>query len=112
MHYRRACSQEEQLIWGCGYVSRWESGERRTLRMSYLLVRHKVEDYERWKPGFEEHGATRKESGSKGVRLFRNADDPNETVIITEWDDLEKAREFAQSDDLRETMQRLGVAGQ
>ena len=80
--------------------------------MPYLLVRHKVEDSERWKPGFEEHGANRKESGSKGVRLFRNADDPNETVIITEWDDLEKARQFAQSDDLRETMQRLGVAGQ
>ena len=80
--------------------------------MAYLLVRHKVEDYERWKPGFEDHGATRKESGSKGVRLFRNADDPNETVIITEWDDLEKARQFAQSDDLRETMQRLGVAEQ
>src|SRR5215207_1926254 len=86
---------------------RWESGERRTLRMPYMLVRHKVEDYERWKPGFEEHGATRKESGSKGVRLFRNADDPNETVILLEWDDLENARQFAQSDDLREAMQRV-----
>ena len=80
--------------------------------MPYMLVRHKVEDYERWKPGFEEHGATRKESGSKGVRLFRNADDPNETVILLEWDDLENARQFAQSEDLRETMQRVGVADQ
>src|SRR5215211_7845845 len=87
---------------------RWESGERRTLRMPYVLVRHKVEDYERWKPGFEEHGATRKESGSKGVRLFRNADDPNETVIITEWDDLEKARQFAQSDDFLPRRSRNG----
>src|SRR5215208_4517756 len=69
-----------------------ESGERRKA-MPYLLVRHKVEDYERWKPGFEEHGATRKESGSKGVRLFRSADDPNETVILLEWDDLENARQ-------------------
>jgi heme-degrading monooxygenase HmoA len=92
--------------------------------MPYMLVRHKVEDYERWKPGFEEDGATRKESGSKGVRLFRNADDPSETVILLEWDDLaqtvillewddlENARQFAQSDDLRETMQRVGVADQ
>jgi len=43
--------------------------------MPYMLVRHKVEDYENWKPVFEEHGDTRRESGSKGVRLFRNADD-------------------------------------
>src|ERR671938_1594791 len=91
---------------------RGKAGERKRRLMPYMLVRHTVEDYERWKPGFEEHGATRKESGSKGVRLFRNADDLNETVILLEWDDLENARQFAQSDDLRETMQRLGVAVQ
>ena len=78
--------------------------------MPYMFVRHKVEDYERWKPVFEEHGSTRRESGSKGVRLFRNADAPNETVILLEWDDLEKARRFAQSENLRETMERAGVA--
>ena len=38
--------------------------------------------------------------------------DPNETVILLEWDDLENARQFAQSKDLRETMQRVGVADQ
>ena len=78
--------------------------------MPYMFVRHNVEDYERWKPVFEEHGSTRRESGSKGVRLFRNADAPNETVILLEWDDLEKARRFAQSENLRETMERAGVA--
>jgi hypothetical protein len=44
--------------------------------MLYLLVRAKVEDYEKWKPGFDEHSATRQERGSKGGCLFRNADDP------------------------------------
>jgi heme-degrading monooxygenase HmoA len=80
--------------------------------MPYLHVRHKVEDYERWKPISDEHRAVRQESGSKGGRLFRNADDPNETVILFEWDDLDKARTFAQSQDLRETMQRAGVTDQ
>ena len=78
--------------------------------MPYLLVRHRVDDYGRWKPGFDEHGTTRKSHGSAGGLLLRNADDPNELVILLEWDDLAKARQFAQSDDLRETMQRLGVA--
>jgi heme-degrading monooxygenase HmoA len=80
--------------------------------MPYTLLRAKVEDYERWKPGFDEHSTSRRESGSKGGRLFRNADDPNEVVILLEWDDLENARQFTQSEDLREAMQRHGVAGQ
>jgi heme-degrading monooxygenase HmoA len=84
--------------------------EWRTYPMPSMLVRHKVHDYARWKTIFDEHGATRQASGSRGGRLFRNADDPNEVVAIFEWDDLEKARQLAQSDDLRETMQRAGVA--
>jgi heme-degrading monooxygenase HmoA len=80
--------------------------------MPAVLVRHKLQDYDAWKPGFDQDGSTREASGSRGGRLFRNADDPNETFILFEWDDLEKAREFAGSDDLRETMQRLGVADQ
>ncbi len=47
--------------------------------------------------------------GSRGGQLFRNATDPNELVILLEWDDLEKARQFTQSEDLREVMQGLGV---
>jgi heme-degrading monooxygenase HmoA len=78
--------------------------------MPYLLVRHKVEDFDRWKPVYDEHGATRKATGSLGSQLLRNADDPNEMVILFRWDTLENARRFAQSDDLREAMQRAGVA--
>ena len=80
--------------------------------MPYSLLRHKVEDYERWKPVFDEHVPAFTQSGSKGGRLFRNADDPNEVVILLEWDALENARQFYGSDDLRETMQRAGVAEQ
>lgn len=78
--------------------------------MAYILVRHKVADFATWKPVFDGHAATREAQGSKGGRLLRNADDPNELVILFEWDDLEQARQFAQSDDLRQTMQRAGVA--
>ncbi len=80
--------------------------------MPHLLVRHKVQDYARWKPGFDEHGATRKASSSKGGLLFRSADDPNELVILLEFEDLDKARAFAGSDDLREKMREVGVVDQ
>jgi heme-degrading monooxygenase HmoA len=78
--------------------------------MSYLLVRAKFQDYSKFHPVYTQHAASRKASGSKGARLFRSADNPNEVVALFEWDDLDKARQFAQSDDLRQAMQRAGLA--
>jgi heme-degrading monooxygenase HmoA len=78
--------------------------------MPYMLVRHKVEDYTKWKPAYDEHAATRKASGSKKAHLFRNADNPNEIVILFEWANLDNARKFAQSQDLRKKMQQAGVS--
>jgi heme-degrading monooxygenase HmoA len=77
--------------------------------MPYLLVRHKVEDYERWKPVFDEHGAFREQTGSKGARLWRNANDPNETLILFEWDSMENAQRFTNSDNLREQCSERGL---
>lgn len=50
--------------------------------MPYILIRHKVKNYAKWKPVFDEHGASREENGSWGGQLFRNADDPDELVIL------------------------------
>ncbi len=80
--------------------------------MPYVLIRHKVQDYAAWKSAFDEHGAARQAAGSKGGHLMRNADDPNELIIVLEWDDLGKARQFTASDDLRQAMERAGVADQ
>jgi heme-degrading monooxygenase HmoA len=76
-----------------------------------MLVRHKVEDYAKWKPLYDGHAATRKASGSKGAHLFRNVDNPNEIVLLFEWDNLSNARRFAQSEDLIKTMKKAGVIG-
>ena len=77
--------------------------------MPQLLVRHKVADYGKWKPAFDAHAATQKAAGLTGGRLFRNADDPQEIVILFEANDLAAARGFVQSADLKETMESAGV---
>ena len=79
--------------------------------MPYLVVQHSVENYDKWKPVFDEHGATRQAAGSGGGFVLRNADDGNHITVLLEWDSLDNARAFADSDDLRETMQRAGVTG-
>ena len=76
----------------------------------YVIVKYKVADYARWKPIFDADGANRQAGGCKGGQLFRSADDPNEVVMLFEWD-LEQARQFSQSEELRAKMQEAGVLG-
>lgn len=78
--------------------------------MTFVLVRHKVQDFAKWKPIYDDHAAKRKSGGSKGARLFRNADNPNEVILLFEWDQLDHARQFLQSEDLRKAMEKAGVA--
>ena len=79
--------------------------------MPSLLMRHRVADYPAWKAAFDEHEITRHANGSQGGRLFRDVADPNEILVLLEWDDLERARLFVDSDDLKEGLIRSGVAG-
>ena len=79
--------------------------------MASVFVRTRIADYGKWKPIFDEHEATREKSGFKGHSLHRDADDPNVIVIAFRVGDINKAKEFAASDDLRETMTRAGVEG-
>ncbi len=80
--------------------------------MPYLLVRQKVTDYEQWKSAFDAHSVIRQANGSRGGQLFRSTSDPKELVVLLEWDVLERARQFAQSEEFREVMQRAGVVDQ
>jgi hypothetical protein len=77
--------------------------------MPSLLIRCHVADYPAWKAVFDEHEPARRANGSQGGWLFRDADDPQEVLLLLAWDDLERARLFADSDDLRETLARAGV---
>lgn len=51
-------------------------------------------------------------NGSKGGQLSRSADNPNEVIVVLEWSDLQRARRFANSEDLKKAMQRAGVVVQ
>ena len=78
--------------------------------MPYILVRHKVEDYAQWKAEFDRHAAARREHGCQGGQIFRSADDPNEVVVLLEWEIMEKGRRFTQSESLIKAMWEAGVA--
>jgi heme-degrading monooxygenase HmoA len=77
--------------------------------MPSLLIRCHVADYPAWKAVFDEHEPTRLANGAQGAHLFRDADDPRQVLLLLAWDDLERARLFADSDDLHEALARAGV---
>jgi hypothetical protein len=74
-----------------------------------MFVRHKVRDFSKWKPGYDAHLPKRAEAGLMEKYLLQGAYDPNEVIIFFEAQDLNRAKAFAESVDLRETMQKVGV---
>lgn len=79
--------------------------------MAYVLIRHKVADYQKWKRAFDAHGNVRKSAGAKGGRLFRSAARPKDVFILFRWSDLRQAKKFTRSGALRKAMKAAGVRG-
>lgn len=77
---------------------------------SFMLIRHKVRDFKAWKAGYDAHNPKRLEAGLTEKYLLQSADYPNELVLLFEVQDINRAKAFAASSELRERMQELGVA--
>ena len=80
--------------------------------MVYLLVRHSVADWEKWKPAYDDSNEFRKEAGSLGSQVFTDADNPNMVTVLLKWDSLENAQKFTSSDELKQKMMEAGVTSQ
>lgn len=80
--------------------------------MVYLRVKHKVADYDKWREGFDAALETRKSGGEKSFKVFRTVDDPNDVIVLAEWDSVERAKVFISSDELKEKMKEAGVLGE
>jgi hypothetical protein len=60
--------------------------------MAFILTRINVGDYDAWKPMFDQD-VPRTREAAKGVRIFRNVDDPGEVFIEIEFGSLEDANQ-------------------
>jgi hypothetical protein len=80
--------------------------------MAKVIVQHRVADYDRWLPVYEEHGAVRRQHGGTGHTITREASDANSLVVINEFATVDGARAFSQDPSLPEAMGRAGVEGQ
>ena len=77
--------------------------------MVYVIVKHKSENYDNWKPVFDEHGTVRREHGAAGHTLYRSYDNPNEVDVVNWFNDAAGARAFIGDPATAEAMKRAGV---
>jgi hypothetical protein len=78
--------------------------------MAWTHVRHRVEDYPKWKEVFDSTAEYKRSHGWKGYRIHAIEGDRNHVLVMEEFDTDDQVREFLGSDYLREAMGRAGVS--
>ena len=79
--------------------------------MAYLVGKSTVADFEKWHSSFKDNESFRTENGETGYQVFQSVDDPDEIVVIFQWDENEDPRAFFQSEGMRERMADAGLTG-
>ncbi len=77
--------------------------------MIHVIGDLKVENYDKWKPVFNERSTTRKEQGAKEAILFRNSDDPHDVEILFKWDNKENAKRYMESESVKKALRNVGA---
>jgi antibiotic biosynthesis monooxygenase (ABM) superfamily enzyme len=80
-------------------------------KMGYMLVRHSVKDYEAWKSEFDSVADLRRKFGERGYQILRQDNGSTNLVALFKWDNLDNARRYASSPELKQAMERAGVIG-
>jgi hypothetical protein len=77
--------------------------------MASMFARHKVADFANWKREYD--AFDKKAHGVTAASVYRDADDPNTIIVAHTFKDINAAKEFTSSGDLRSTMEKAGVQG-
>jgi hypothetical protein len=77
---------------------------------AFLLVTHEVEDFDRWLPVFEGTAALKRKHGWKQSTVFSVDGDRKHVMVLEEFGNLDRAKAFAGSPELKAAMAKGGVA--
>ena len=77
--------------------------------MAVLLLKHPVEDYEKWHRAFEDSGALRDRHGCASARPFREAADPDSVLVLLEFAEESQAHRYLEDPELARQMEDAGV---
>jgi hypothetical protein len=75
-----------------------------------IIVKHAVEDYDRWRAGYDAFDDYRRQAGIVGHAVNQEIGNPNQVIVYHQAKDLATLRAFVESNELKEKMQEAGVA--
>jgi hypothetical protein len=79
--------------------------------MPYIFIRQKIQDYSKWKAGFDGDTEVRQAGGSTGAQVFRDAEDPNVVSILMQMKDMASVQNMMQRMETPEMQQLMADAG-
>ena len=77
--------------------------------MATVIIRHKVEDYAKWKRGYDEADWFRKQHGIRYASVHREESNPNDIIAVHQFKDMKGAKDF--SNAVPPLMEKIGVIG-
>ena len=80
--------------------------------MIRMFVRHQVTDFTTWKKAYDDFDDERTGMGVARDAVFQSATDSNDITVWHDFETLDAAQSFVESDRLREVMASAGVAGE
>lgn len=76
-----------------------------------MVIRHKVVDFAKWKTSYDANAPMRIAFGVHDFVVGRSMEDSNMIIVTLKIEDIDKARAFEKSADLKIAMMRSGVIG-
>jgi hypothetical protein len=75
--------------------------------MPTVMFQERVGNYSAWRSGYDGNADQRAEFGCTGSRVYRNADDENDLLVMADFADEARAREFVGA--VRKVQEAAGV---
>lgn len=75
----------------------------------FVLIRRVLNDFDAWKPIASTVDGLRAQYGSRGGTVYRSASNPNEVLMVFEWDDDKSYRAYLDRPDVKSTIAATGT---
>lgn len=76
-----------------------------------VMIRHKVKDWDTWKKSFDSHKQSRTDAGLTDRVVSYTVGDNHNVTLVFAVADMDKAKAFMNSQDLKDKMKEAGVDG-
>jgi heme-degrading monooxygenase HmoA len=78
--------------------------------MAKVMATFTVLDLDNWKIVYDAAANVRRAAGWQSTQIYPNEQNPNELVLVHEWDSEENFKAFSNSPQLMELQTRAGVS--